>query len=77
MNKDKLTQHISQQFNIDLDKVRTDFLTMGGLVEQQLADAMKALIAGSIDEAESVIRNDAKINQMELSIDDELTHILA
>jgi phosphate transport system protein len=77
MNKDKLTQHISQQFNIDLEKVRTDFLTMGGLVEQQLADAMKALIAGSIDEAESVIRNDAKINQMELSIDDELTHILA
>ncbi len=77
MNKDKLTQHISHQFNSDLDKVRTDFLTMGGLVQQQLADAMKALMTGSVDEAEAVIRTDAKINQMELGIDSDLMHILA
>lgn len=77
MNKDKLTQHISQQFNQDLDRVRSDFLSMGGQVEQQLASAMKALLAGNAEEAEAVIRNDARINQMELNVDDELMRILA
>lgn len=77
MNKDKLTQHISQQFNQDLDRVRSDFLSMGGQVEQQLASAMKALLNGNTEEAEAVIRNDARINQMELNVDDELMRILA
>lgn len=77
MNKEKFTSHISQQFNADLDRVRSDFLSMGGLVQQQLQNAMKSLLSGDVEEAEAVIRTDASINQMELNVDDELMRILA
>ncbi len=36
-------RHISGQFNVELESIRTHVLTMGGLVEQQLSFAMQAL----------------------------------
>ena len=44
INKDNLTQHISQQFNAELEEVRSRLLAMGGLVEKQVNDAVTALI---------------------------------
>ena len=38
-----LSHHISSQFNEDLQDVHTKFMTMGGLVEQQVANAIHAL----------------------------------
>ncbi len=74
---DKLGQHISQQFDEELEDIRNRVMAMGGLVEQQLADAVKAL--GDIDAelAEVVITNDYKINAMEVAIDEECVQILA
>ncbi len=74
---DKLGQHISQQFDEELEDIRNRVMAMGGLVEQQLADAVKAL--GNIDAelAEVVITNDYKINAMEVAIDEECVQILA
>ena len=74
---DKLGQHISQQFDEELEDIRTRVMAMGGLVEQQLADAVKAL--GDIDAelAEVVVTNDYKINAMEVAIDEECVQILA
>ena len=39
-----LSHHISSQFNEDLQDVHTKFMTMGGLVEQQVANAIHALL---------------------------------
>ncbi|NOZ37536.1 MAG: phosphate transport system regulator PhoU, partial [Gammaproteobacteria bacterium] len=58
MDKLKLGQHISQQFNEELEDIRTRVMYMGGIVEQQLADAIKALTTKDASLAEVVITND-------------------
>ena len=77
MNKEDYGHHISQQFNAELEEIRTHFLAMGGLVEKQVSDAMHALLDGDSALAETVMQNDQKINMMETRIDEELVRILA
>ena len=50
---------------------------MGGLVEQQLANAVKALVDGDSHLGVSVAHDDSKVNGMEVSIDEECQRILA
>ena len=77
MDKADIGHHISQQFNQELEDVRNLVLRMGGLVEQQLADAVLSLTTMDTALAEVVITNDYKINRLEVEIDEECTHILA
>ncbi len=77
MDNLKLGQHISQQFNEELEDIRTRVMYMGGIVEQQLSDAIKALTTMDAALAEVVITNDYKVNALEVSIDEECTQILA
>ncbi|MDP2226844.1 MAG: phosphate signaling complex protein PhoU [Moraxellaceae bacterium] len=77
VSKDEYSQHISQQFNAELEDVRTDFLAMGGLVEKQVADAVNALLDANSRLAEQVQETDKQINAMERAIDEELVRILA
>lgn len=76
-DKEQYSQHISQQFNDELEAIRTDMLEMGGLVEKQVSDAIVALIEGDGKMAETVRENDHAINQMERAIDEECMRILA
>lgn len=69
--------HISKQFNTELEDIRHRVLAMGGLVEQQITDAMKVLVEGDIELGEQVLRNDHKVNAAEVSIDEECTQVLA
>lgn len=69
--------HTVQRFERELEGVRSDVLAMGGLVEQQLADALQALADCNADLAETIANNDYKINRMELQIDESVTRILA
>ena len=77
MNKDNLTQHISQQFNAELEEVRSHLLAMGGLVEKQVNDAVTALIEADSGLAQQVREIDDQINQMERNIDEECIRMLA
>ncbi len=77
IDKNKHSHHISQRFNAELDEVKTHVLEMGGLVEKQVKDAIAALIEADSQKAETVKINDAKINQMEVEIDEECMRILA
>lgn len=43
MDNLNLNKHISGQFNAELEYIRTRVMTMGGLVEQQLSDAITAM----------------------------------
>lgn len=70
-------QHISQQFNAELEDVRQRVMAMGGLVEQQIADAVTALVEGRGDLAEEVEKGDIKVNSFEVHIDEECSRILA
>lgn len=77
MEKSVLSHHISQQFNVELENLRTRVFTMGGLVEQQVRDAVQALTTGNVELANAVIENDYKVNAMEVGIDEDCTHIIA
>ncbi|MCY1531565.1 Phosphate-specific transport system accessory protein PhoU [compost metagenome] len=77
IDKDSLTHHISQQFNAELEEVRSRLLAMGGLVEKQVNDAVTALIDADSGLAQQVREIDDQINQMERNIDEECVRILA
>ncbi len=77
MTKDDYTHHISQQFNAELETLRTHLMEMGGLVEKQLADAIVALVDGESGLATVVLRMEPKINALEVMIDEECQRILA
>ncbi len=77
MDKAHLGHHISQQFNAELEDIRNRVLAMGGLVEQQIADAVSALVQGDIELCETVITNDYRVNAMEVALDEECAHTLA
>ena len=77
MPTQKMSQHISKKFDNELENIRGQVMAMGGLVEQQLITALRALTEGEINLAESVIDNESLVNSYEVRIDDECTRILA
>lgn len=77
INSDTHSQHISRQFNHELEELKTHLLTMGGLVEKQVQDAVEALLEGDSRLAESVRDNDKAVNDMQIQIDEEATRVLA
>lgn len=72
-----LGQHISRQFNEELEDVRSKVLYMGGIVETQLANALKVLLDDQTELARDVIDSDATVNSLEVDIDEECTRIVA
>ena len=72
-----LSHHILSRFNNDLEGVRSAVLQMGGLVEQQLQDGVRALVNGDSRLGEEVAKLDRKVNAMEIAIDDDCSRILA
>ena len=77
MEVEDLGHHISRRFNEDLERVRNSVLSMGGLVEEQLERAVKALSEGDSQLGLQVAEDDIKVNRMEVSIDEECSRILA
>jgi len=72
-----ISQHISKQFDNDLENIRSQVLAMGGLVEQQLTGSITALIESELEIAENVIKSEYNVNRFEVAIDEECTRILA
>tara|TARA_R110002072_G_scaffold33473_3_gene101292 strand:- start:17995 stop:18714 length:720 start_codon:yes stop_codon:yes gene_type:complete len=77
LKKEDYQQHISAKFNTELESLRNHMLSMGGKVEQQLTEALDALIKMDSGEAELIVRRDSEVNQMEMAIDDECATIIA
>jgi phosphate transport system protein len=77
MDVEELGQHISRSFNDDLEKLRNSVLAMGGLVEQQFNRAIESLSNADSELGLRVAHDDYKVNQMEVSIDEECSRILA
>ncbi|MEX1220916.1 MAG: phosphate signaling complex protein PhoU [Idiomarina sp.] len=77
MDKMNVSKHISGKFNDELESVRNKVLSMGGLVEKQLRDALIAIETSDQELAEHVLRSDHKINAMEVQIDEACVQIIA
>ena len=71
------TEHTYKQFDAELEAVRASVLKMGGLVEEQIVNAVEALVSGNLELAEKVDADDHQINALEVSIDEDCTHIIA
>ena len=70
-------KHMSTQFDADLAGISGRVLEMGGLVEAQVAQAVKALTHFDAELAHTVLAAENRVNQMEVTIDRELSSIIA
>lgn len=77
MNRVNLSDHISRQFNSELEDVRGKVLAMGGLVEEQLAAALRVLVDGDARHSQEVLVREDQINDAEIAIDGQCLQILA
>ncbi len=77
MDPMNLDQHISQQFNADLEQLRSSLLEMGGLVEEQLSNAIEAIETANSELAEKVLEVEDDVDNREVEIDSECMSILA
>jgi phosphate transport system protein len=77
MDTSDLSHHILSRYNADLEGVRSGVLQMGGLVEQQVQNGVRAVVAGDSRLGEEVARTDHRVNAMEVAIDEDCSRILA
>lgn len=77
-NKDDVYgDHISNKFNDELLALKTRFLKMGGLVENQIDSALVALMKGDDELAEEIRGKDKLVDRMEMDIDEEAMLVIA
>lgn len=73
----KINQHISAQFNAELESAMSKSLSMGGLVEQQLNDVFQAIASQDRKLAEEVVKRDSIINRTEVEISEACIKVIA
>ncbi len=72
-----MPEHISKQFDQELETIRARVLQMGGLVEEQIRHAMQALETGDSLLIRQILQNENKVNDLEVEVDDICNHIIA
>ena len=72
-----LSQHISRQFNSDIEDVRRQVLAMGGLVEEQIAASLHVLTERDAAGGAEIREREQQVNAAELAIDERCAYILA
>lgn len=70
-------EHTSKQYDAELEAVRAKVLEMGGLVEQQIVNALEALLKADLKLAKDVMQSDARVNALEVQVDEDCSHIIA
>lgn len=76
MAASRLSHHISQQFDKEIEDIRAKVLEMGGIVENHLERVLDTLTRGDFEGAEYVAVNDYRVNSLEVDIDADCTEIL-
>jgi phosphate transport system protein len=71
-----MTEHISKQYDQDLEAIRSRMMQMGGLVEAHVRSAVAAYLDGDAERLEQVIAGDTKVNELEVAIDTDLGQII-
>ena len=70
-------KHLSTQFDAELSGLSNRVLEMGGLVESQVVQGVKALATVDADIAAQVLAAEERVNTMEMDIDRDLSAIIA
>ncbi len=74
---DRNDHHISHRYDQELEALRDDVLNMGSKVEEQIDSAVRALTEGDHALAEQTIREDHRLNSMEVEADEKAVSLLA
>jgi len=70
-------EHTYKQFDAEMEEIRCGVMAMGGLVETQIARAIEALRHPDVDQIDTVAADEAAINRMQMSIDQQCSQIIA
>jgi phosphate transport system protein len=70
-------KHLSSQFDNDLNSVCSKLLEMGGVVESQVAMAMRAFANLDGELADQVMAREREVNDFEIEIDSLCTELIA
>ena len=68
---------MSRHFLRQLEKLKRILLSLGGLVEESVEDAIRAIESNDVDLARNVIENDSRIDALEVEVEEECLHTLA
>jgi phosphate transport system protein len=71
------TEHIVKSFDDELKRLNQTIAQMGGLVETQLQAAVDALVKRDADAAAKVVREDARIDELEQQVGALVVRLLA
>jgi phosphate transport system protein len=66
-----------RHFTVELEELNQKLLQMGGLVESAISRSVRSLVDQDRDLAEQVIRDEPRINRMEMEIDGMVTRLFA
>lgn len=72
-----LGKHSSSQFNQEMEAIRSDLLRLGGLVEQQVSDALDSFLLNNVEQAQEVLALEVDVDNLEKHIDEECARVLA
>lgn len=72
-----MNEHFSRQYESELGAIRTYFMRMGALVEEQVRSALGAFADGNQELIELIIARDKDVDEIEIAIDDACTLIVA
>ncbi|ACT47198.1 phosphate signaling complex protein PhoU [Methylotenera mobilis] len=71
------SEHTFKQYDAELEALRGKVLEMGGLVEQQIVQALEALVKLDSNLAKEVMVSDQLVNALEVQIDEGCSQIIA
>ena len=72
-----IDQHTVKKFDAELEGLRAQILKMGGLVEEQITQALNALTTGDLALCDQIEKGDHKVNAMEVEIDEKISRVIA
>jgi phosphate transport system protein len=72
-----MNEHISKRFDLELESLRTRVLQMGGMVEQQVTNALQAFYDGNVSELEAIVGRDSEIDRLDIELDEACSQTIA
>jgi phosphate transport system protein len=69
--------HTVKAFDSELKELAREIVEMGGLVEQQIADAIDSLVEQNMDQAQRVIADDPQIDRLQREIEEKAVLTIA
>lgn len=70
------SEHLSKQYDSDLETLRSGVLQMGGLVESQIRSAIEAFASGNQELISQIIAAEFRVDEYEVNIDNNCSHII-